>query len=49
MKVKNKYFAGRNDNRNHSMHVLSVQENTTFMVQKRLMQLCAEMVIAYTQ
>lgn len=49
MKAKYKYFAGRNDNRNKSMQILTVQENTIFLVQKRLMQLCAEMVIAYTQ
>lgn len=49
MKAKYKYFAGRIDNRNKSMQVLTVQENTIFLVQKRLMQLCAEMVIAYTQ
>ena len=49
MKTKRKYFIGRNDNRNHSMHVLAVQEHNTFLVQKRLMQLCAEMIIGYTQ
>ena len=50
MKTKKKYFVGRSDNRsNHSMHVFAIQENNTFLVQKRLMQLCAEMVIAYTQ
>ena len=49
MKTRLKYFIGRNDNRNHSMHVLTVQEHNTFLVQKRLMQLCAEMIIGYTQ
>lgn len=49
MKTGIKYFAGRNDNQNHAMHVLPVQESNIFLVQKRLMQLCAEMIIVYTQ
>lgn len=49
MKTRRKYFIGRNDNRDYSMQVFTVQESNTFLIQKRLMQLCAEMIVGYTQ